>query len=63
MVEQRVERYEDRETLEHDVERLSDEGWVLERISHVSGDVLEAVFIRRPSAVSDGPPEEPRATS
>ncbi len=57
-MEQRVERYEDREMLERDVERLSDEGWVLERISHLSGHVFEAAFIRRPSAVSDGLYEE-----
>ena len=62
-MEQRVERYEDRERLERDVERLSDEGWVLERISHVSGDVLEATCLRRPSAVSDGPTEESQATT
>ena len=62
-MEQRVERYEDRERLERAVERLSDEGWILERISHVSGDVLEAAFARRPSAVSDGPIEESQATT
>lgn len=63
LVEQRVERYEDRERLERDVERLSDEGWVLERISQLSGDVVEAAFLRRPSAVSDGSLEEPQATT
>ncbi len=62
-MEQRIERYEDRERLERDVERLSDEGWVLERISQSSEDVFEAAFIIRPSAVSDGPREEPPATS
>ncbi len=61
-MEKKIELYEDRETLEREVERLSDEGWVLERISRLSGDTVEAEFVKRPSMVSDSLSEQPQAT-
>lgn len=61
-MDKRTERYEDREMLERGVERLSDEGWVFERVARLSGDIVEAEFIRRPSMVSDGQREEPYPT-
>ncbi len=59
-MEKKIELYEDRETLEREVERLSGEGWALERISRLSGDTVEAEFVRRPSMVSNGLSEEPQ---
>ncbi len=61
-MEKKTQRYEDREQLERDVELLSDEGWVLEHITQVSEDVIEAQFTRRPSMISDGLSEQPQAT-
>lgn len=54
----RIVRYEGREQMERDVERLSDEGWVLARISGLEGEGVQAEYARRPSMVSEGPPGE-----
>ncbi len=62
-MEKRTQRYEDRAQLERDVELLSDEGWVLDRISRLSEERVEAEFPRRPSIISDGLSGHPHETT
>ncbi len=61
-MEKRTQRYEDRAQLERDVELLSDEGWVLDRISRLSEERVEAEFTRRASMISDGLSGQPHET-
>ncbi len=62
-MEKRIEQYEDREQLEREVEQLSDEGWVLDRISRLSEERVEAEFTRRSSMISDRLSEQPQTTT
>ena len=49
----KIVRYERREQMERDVERLSDEGWVLARITGLEGEGVQAEYARRPSMVQE----------